>query len=328
MKNNIAVIGGGSWGTAIVSILSLNNTINWWIRRDDQILSIRETTKNIKYLPNCNLSTKNIMFSSNLNDVLTQSDIIIVATPSEFINNTFKESGKFLMNKIIVSAVKGVIPILNLTPYQYFNKLNSTIKYGVISGPCHAEEVAMNKKSYLTFSFNDNKINSQIASYFKTNFINVKLSKDVIGTEISAILKNVYALMTGICFGLGYGDNFLAVLITASANELQVVLNKLNPQKRNITESAYLGDLLVTCYSLHSRNRRFGAYIGKGYSVSATKVEMKMIAEGYNATNCIFQLLGKREILNQAPIINASYSILYKNKSPKTTISALSNLIG
>ncbi len=323
----VSVIGGGSWGTALVSILTRNIDLCWWIRRESQITQILKKKRNTRYLPNCVLNTERINLTSSLDTAVDFSNLIIIATPSEYLNTLFDNKGAKINNKIIISAVKGVITKSNLTPQKYFFNLSPSINYGVISGPCHAEEVAMNKKSYLTISTQNPLVGEYLTDIFSTNEISVKISKDVIGTELSAILKNVYALITGICFGLGYGDNFLAVLITASTNELKRVLFSLDNNERSISQSAYLGDLLVTCYSVHSRNRRFGTYIGKGYSVDSTKSVMNMVAEGYNATHCLYHLLMKSNFISKAPIIKACYNILYMDADPKQEIETLSSLM-
>ena len=326
-NTKVAVIGGGSWGTAIVSILSTNIDLMWWVRREKQKNQIILKKKNSRYLPSCKLNTDKINITSNIDEILSKAQLIIIATPSEFLLDIFEPKKKELSEKIIISAVKGVISPFNQTPNEFFHRLNKNIDYGVISGPCHAEEVALNKISYLTLSVQNETIGQFLSTIFKTDYINIKLSNDVIGTELSAILKNVYALVTGICFGLGYGDNFLAVLITASTNEMKRVLFVLDNKERSISQSAYLGDLLVTCYSIHSRNRRFGNYIGKGYSVDATKSAMNMVAEGYNATHCIYELLSNESYNTESPIISAAYNILYKEIDPKEEIERLSNVI-
>ena len=330
MFNNppkIAVVGAGSWGTAIVSIVSTNNKLMWWVRRESQIKQITSKKRNTRYLPNCALKTNQIQLTNNISDVFSYADIIIIATPSEYLSSIFTKTKDSYKDKIIISAVKGVITQDNQTPKQFFESISSSIKYGVISGPCHAEEVALQKKSYLTISVDDPLLTELLYSIFDVEFIDVKISTDIIGTELSAILKNVYALITGICNGLGYGDNFLAVLITSCANELKEVLYVLDHKDRNISQPAYLGDLLVTCYSVHSRNRRFGTYIGKGYSVEATKAVMNMVAEGYNATKCIYSLLNDSDSLGVAPILLATYNMLYKDAEPEEEIINLSKLI-
>lgn len=330
MFNNppkIAVVGAGSWGTAIVSIVSTNNKLMWWVRRESQIKQIKSKKRNTRYLPNCALKTNQIQLTNNISDVFSYADIIIIATPSEYLSSIFSQTKDSYKDKVIISAVKGVINQDNQTPKQFFESLSSSIKYGVISGPCHAEEVALQKKSYLTISVDDPLLNETLYSIFDVEFIDVKISTDIIGTELSAILKNVYALITGICYGLGYGDNFLAVLITSCANELKEVLYVLDNKDRNISQPAYLGDLLVTCYSVHSRNRRFGTYIGKGYSVEATKAVMNMVAEGYNATKCIYSLLNEYDSLGVAPILLATHNMLYNDAEPQEEILNLSKLI-
>ena len=326
-SSNVSVIGAGSWGTAIVSILSRNIELFWWVRREEQINQIKKKQRNTRYLPNCLLNTEKIELTTDLDQALNSSDFIIIATPSEYLCDLFDKRAHLLSNKTIISAVKGVITKSNLTPQKYFLNLNSSISYGVISGPCHAEEVAMNKKSYLTLSINDQRTSKFLTNIFSTNDIRIKISNDVTGTELSAILKNVYALITGVSHGLGYGDNFLAVLITACAKELEKVLFSLDRKERSISQSAYLGDLLVTCYSSHSRNRRFGAYIGAGYSIDSTKSVMNMVAEGYNATYCLYHMLKENNFIINAPIIKSSYNILYMDSDPSKEIENLSNLI-
>ena len=325
-KQKVAILGAGSWGTAIVSIITENSPVSWWVRRESQKQTILQEKKNKAYLPDLSLNTNKINMYSSLEKIIVDSDIIIIAIPSEYLETNLEPVKHLLSGKVLVSAVKGVLPNLNLTPYQYFKTIPN-LDYGVISGPCHAEEVAQKKKSYLTISFKDINQAEKMLPLFYCAYINVKSSNDILGTELAAILKNIYALITGVCNGLGYGDNFLAVIITASTNEMKRLLTLLDQQERSISKSPYLGDLLVTCYSLHSRNRRFGSYIGKGLNVGETKSEMKMVAEGYNATKCIYHILLQRRLISQAPIVKASYDILYNSANPKTTIGALSNII-
>ena len=323
----IGVIGGGSWGTALVSLLTNNKSnIYWWIRGEQHLINITEEKRNKKYLPNCNLEPSKINLTNSLSDLIKCCDVLIIATPAEYILKTFENiSKKEILNKSIISATKGVIPQKNLTPYKFFKQLDNELDYSVISGPCHAEEIAMSRRSYLTFSSSNPEIIKNIIPLISNSFVSVKQSQDVIGTELSAILKNIYALLVGVCHGLGYGDNFLSVLISSSASELGNIINYVDPKQRNITHSAYLGDLLVTSYSLHSRNRKFGNFIGRGYSVNNTKSSMNMVAEGYNATKCIYELLEK-EVENY-PILETTYKILYKSLSPKNQIKKLENII-
>lgn len=323
----IGVIGGGSWGTALVSLLSNDKAKTfWWVRTQEHIDNIIEEKRNKKYLPNCFIDTEKINLTHSILDIIEKCDILVVATPAEYLLTTFESiTDAHIKGKFIISATKGVVPQKNLTPYKFFQEIYNDVDYGVISGPCHAEEIAMSRRSYLTFSAQNQKVSLLMIDLITNNFVSVKKSNDVFGTELAAILKNIYALLVGVCHGLGYGDNFLSVLISSSAAELGDIINSLDPKHRKISDSAYLGDLLVTCYSLHSRNRKFGNFIGRGYSLKNTKESMNMVAEGYNATKCIFELL--KEKSNIYPILDATHSILYKNISPKKQIKILETII-
>ena len=323
----ISVIGAGSWGTAIVSILSKKNQVNWWVRRERLINQILVKKRNTKYLTSCKLSVKNITFYNDVDQIILHSDLIIIAVPSEFIFSIFEKKGNLLNSKTVLSAVKGVIPEKNITPHDFFKSISPNLNYGVISGPCHAEEVALEKQSYLTISTNSTNIHSQIKKIFNTKFINISISKDIIGTEYAAILKNIYAILIGVSYGLGYGDNFIAVLITSCANEMKRLLHSLDPNERTILQPAYLGDLLVTCYSPHSRNRSLGLLIGKGYSVENAIEKMTMVAEGYHATSSIYNRITSLKIKNQTPIITSTYGILHKEQDAKTQLKKLELLI-
>ena len=323
----ISVIGGGSWGTALTSVLSKKNKINWWVRREKLATQIKNKKRNTKYLTNCTLNLKNIDITTNLERALNTSELIIIAVPSSFIEQTFNSFSNLLKNKTILSAIKGVIPGKLITPQKYFLGLQKTINYGVISGPCHAEEIAQKMKSYLTISTIHSATNKNFSKVFQSPFINVKLSNDVVGAEYAAILKNIYAIMVGICSGLGYGDNFIAVLITACTNEMKRLLYHLDPKKRTVSQPAYLGDLLVTCYSLHSRNRMLGKIIGRGYSVENAIAKMTMIAEGYSATASLYKIIKSLKILKETKIINSAYKILHQEKEAKKEIKKLSYLI-
>jgi len=320
---NISVIGAGSWGTAIAHIISKNNKLTWWVRREQLAKQIVEKKRNTKYLTDCNINTSNIHVTTDLTSALSEATIIIVAVPSSFVKNVFNDYAALLDNKILLSAIKGVLPDLLITPKQYFLSLSQKIKYGVISGPCHAEEVAQEKTSFLTISSNIPPRENDFIKVFKTPFINVKISNDIVGCEYASILKNIYAIMVGIASGLGYGDNFLAVLITASANELKRLLHHLDPKERSISQPAYLGDLLVTCYSIHSRNRSLGTAIGKGLSVENAIANMTMVAEGYSATASLKKIITQLKIEKEAPIVMRTYNILYLEKESKKEIKQL-----
>ena len=323
----ISVIGAGSWGTALASILSKKNQISWWIRREKLASQIKTKKRNTKYLTNCKLTLKNIYITTNLKVALTDADVIIVAIPSKFVEEIFTPYASILIKKTVLSAIKGVIPTKLTTPQKFFLSLSESINYGVISGPCHAEEIAKEKMSYLTISTTESTYNKKLSEVFQTNFITVKPSNDIIGTEYAAIIKNIYAIIVGVSAGLGYGDNFIAVLITASTNEMKRLLSFLDPKERIISQSAYLGDLLVTCYSPHSRNRKLGHTIGKGYSVENANSRMTMIAEGYNASASIYQIVKKLKLERQTNIITTAYKILHLEKDAKSEIRKLSKLL-
>ncbi len=326
------IIGSGSWGTALAKILTDNkNKINWWIRNQETINHLLARHHNPQYLRSVFFDTALLQTTTNISEVIKNSDCIIIAVPSAFAVNTLGNPDKNIFKgKKIVSAIKGILPDQNLLLNDYlkqaFNvKLES---YFAVLGPCHAEEVASEKLSYLTFSGIDKKGTTDIASHFKTPYLNTIVNYDIYGVQFAAILKNIYALGAGIAHGLDYGDNFLSVLIANSADEMAGFLRKagiknvdvghISDERRqptnkhiNYAASVYLGDLLVTCYSLYSRNRTFGNMIGKGYSVKTAQLEMSMVAEGYNASKCMNII--NENIQADMPIADAIYKILWGN---------------
>jgi len=328
-NSRIAVLGGGSWATAIVKLLSENlvkeNSINWYMRNTEAIDFIREHRRNPKYLSSVELNNKLIFLSNDINDVISRSDVLIWAIPSAFLKNALKDIKVNLQDKIIVSAIKGIVPGDNLIIAEYFNHaynvpLDSTV---VIAGPCHAEEVALERLSYITLASQDLLKAEYIANLMETRYVKTTISDDIYGTEYSAVLKNVFAVAAGICHGLSYGDNFQAVLISNAIQEIKRFVDTVHPITRDIKSSAYLGDLLVTAYSKFSRNRTFGLMIGNGYSVQAAQLEMNMVAEGYYAVNCIYQINSKYNIY--LPITEAVYNILYQGKPPAFEIKLLTD---
>ena len=323
----IAVIGAGSWGTALISILSQNQKVSWWIRSNKNLKDIKKFKRNPSYLTNLSLNTNNISLFNNIDDILKCNDLIIVAIPSEFLSSIFINKGPLLNNKFILSATKGVVPERLITPHSFFTSINNNNNYGVISGPCHAEEIALEKQSYITISSESLRHAEYLQNIFKSNFLQISISSDVVGAEYAAIIKNIYAILTGVCSGLGYGDNFIAVLITSSANELHNLLNILDSKNRNITKAAYLGDLLVTCYSAHSRNRRLGFSIGKGVPLHKALSQTKMVAEGFHACSSIYKILFNLKRTNHAPVLNCAYNIIHLGKDPQQEITTLTPLI-
>lgn len=323
----IGVIGGGSWATALVKILCSNcESINWWVRSKETADYIRKYHHNPNYISSVELEAKKINISSDLKRVISESDILIMAIPSAFLKNSLKGITKEeLKNKNIFSAIKGIVPEHNLIIAEFFNQVYEVPieSIGVITGPCHAEEVAMEKLSYLTIASQNDKNANVLAEKLKCRYIKTTTSDDIYGTEYSAVLKNVIAIAAGICHGLGYGDNFLSVLISNGIQEIKRFVDAVHPITRDIKDSAYLGDLLVTAYSQFSRNRTFGGMIGKGYSVKSAQMEMNMVAEGYYGVKCIFEI--NKSLNVDMPITNAVYHILYEKMPPFTEIKLLTD---
>ena len=329
-KLKFGVVGSGSWATALIKILSENNNdINWYIRNSENIEFIKSNSHNPNYLSSVELNLNKLNMSSDINKVVENSDVIIIAIPSEYVNNEMKKIEVNLSDKIIMCALKGLVPDTNLLfgehMYKYFDV--SKDNFLVIGGPCHAEEVALEKLSYLTIGSSNLNLCKVVSDKFKCKYINVKASDDVIGIEYASMLKNIFALAVGISNGLGYGDNYQSVLMSNSIKEMKRFISKRHKIKRNINNSAYLGDLLVTGYSSFSRNRMFGNMIGKGYTVKAAQLEMKMVAEGYIATKKAFLLNNNAKKKVKTPIIDAVYKILYDKRSAKKVFKDLSDII-
>jgi glycerol-3-phosphate dehydrogenase (NAD(P)+) len=342
----IGIIGSGSWATALAKIVTDNNiSINWWVRNDDIVKHMMQRHHNPNYLRSVYFNTSLISLSTDVSKVVAESDCVVIAVPSAYVVNTLEPlAGSCFADKKIVSAVKGILPDSNqlLNDYlkdQYGVQLND---YFTVMGPCHAEEVAAEKLSYLTFSGIDQEVTAQIAAYFATPYLNTILNNDVYGVQFAAILKNIYALGAGIAHGLEYGDNFLSVLIANSADEMAGFLRAVgirhievgihdsedpvtHRKNANYAASVYLGDLLVTCYSLYSRNRTFGNMVGKGYSVKSAQLEMNMVAEGHNASRCIYVI--NKEIKAEMPIAEAIYQILWENVKPSKGFNIIEQLL-
>ncbi len=314
----IAIIGGGSWATALAKII-LNNvsTLNWWMRDDEAIKHMSLYRHNPRYLQSVEFDINKIKLTSDIEKCIGESDVIIIATPSAFLYELFKDFNTDLIkDKIVISAVKGIIPEYNAIPARFIHKTFGTPyeKIGMICGPCHAEEVALERLSYLTVACQDEDIAEGIAEKLDCRYIKTTTSDDLFGTELSAVLKNVYSIASGICAGLGYGDNFQAVLISNAVQETENFIDEVSPIHRDVKSSAYMGDLLVTSYSRFSRNRTFGYMIGKGYSVKTAQLEMDMIAEGYYAVKSVIEINKKFQV--EMPIVEAVYNIIYQKITP------------
>lgn len=322
----IAVIGGGSWATAIVKMLcDAKHEVRWWMRDERAIENIVKYGHNLNYLRSAEVNLKPENISSNLTDIIDNAECLIFAVPAAFLHTTLQSiDPSVFKNKYIVSAIKGIVPEYNYIIGDYFREVYQVPieQILVISGPCHAEEVALEKLSYLTIACENQENAQSFANFLSTRYIKTTTSDDIYGTEYAAVLKNIYAIASGICHGLNYGDNFQSVLISNAIREMETFLAAVHPINRDIKESAYLGDLLVTAYSQFSRNRTFGNMIGKGYSVKSAQFEMGMVAEGYYAVKCIHEINRSHKV--NIPICRAVYGILYENISPLIEIKLLS----
>ena len=320
----IAVVGGGSWATAIAKILTeTNDHINWFLRKIDTINAFKELKHNPRYMCAVDFDLEKITFTDDLDQLIANSDVIILAIPSAFIKDVLGKSSLPLKDKIVVSAIKGLIPDENLLIAEFLNQ-DYNVPFEqivVISGPCHAEEIALERLSYLTFASNDTRVARLVSQVFSCHYVKTSISDDIYGTEYAAVMKNIVAIAAGICHGLRYGDNFLAVLVSNAIQEIERFVAAVQPQERDIKSSAYLGDLLVTSYSQFSRNRTFGTMIGKGYSVKSAQLEMLMIAEGYFGVKGIKEINDKYMV--HMPITMAVYNILYERISPALEIRLL-----
>lgn len=324
----IAVFGGGSWATAIVKMLSENvNEIGWYMRSVYITEHIRRNKHNPSYLSSASFHPDQLFLSNDINEMVSYADYLIFAIPSAFLKSELDKITVPLNDKVIFSAIKGIVPETGLVIGEYFHQ-HYQIPYeniGVITGPCHAEEVAMEKLSFLTLACQDKNKAKLMGKNLGSRYLKIKTTDDIIGTEYAAVLKNIYAIAAGIANGLGYGDNFQAVLMSNSIRELKRFIKKVHKMKRNINNSAYLGDLLVTGYSVFSRNRMLGNMIGKGYTVKSAVLEMNMVAEGYYASKSAFSI--SQENGTKTPIIDSIYRILYENKDPKTEFQKLTELL-
>lgn len=326
-EKRVAVIGGGSWATALVKILCNNvSKVNWYMRNEEAVSHILKFKHNPNYLQSVEFNLDKLEVSTDLARLIKDSEIIIIATPSAFLVKLFEDFPIELMkDKVVFSAVKGIIPEYSAIPARFIHKTFGTPydEIGIICGPCHAEEVALERLSYLTIACQDDDISEEMAELLACRYIKTTTSDDLFGTELSAVLKNIYAIASGICAGLGYGDNFQSVLISNAIIEIENLIDEVSPIHRDVKSSAYLGDLLVTAYSKFSRNRTFGFMIGKGYSVKTAQLEMSMVAEGYYATKSVMEIKNKFEI--EMPIVEAVNNIIHEKISPVIEMQILSD---
>lgn len=329
MSNNpkFAVFGGGSWATAIVKMLCENlDEVGWYMRSTSALNHIKKHGNNPNYLSSVEFHLNQLKLSNDINEMVSWADYLIFVIPSAFLHQELEKLTVSLEEKVVISAIKGIVPETSLIVGDHFNTYYRVPfnNIGVISGPCHAEEVALERLSYLTIASADNEKATIAANALRSDYIKCITSDDVLGTEYAAMLKNIYAVAAGIAHGLGYGDNFQSVLMSNAIREMKKYVKKVHKMKRDINDSAYLGDLLVTGYSVFSRNRMFGTMIGKGYTVKSAQLELSQIAEGYYATKSAYQLnqqKGKKKA--KTPIIDAVYQVLYENKDPKKIFKKL-----
>ncbi len=328
-KTKLAIIGNGSWGTALAKLM-LNNCgeLNWFMRKQEDVDFFNTYHNNPRYLSSVEFDTSKINFYTDIQHCFKNSDVIVLAVPSAFLMDTIGSlKEKDFEGKVIFSAIKGIVPQENLIVGEYLNKIYKVplSNIGVITGPCHAEEVALEKLSYLTIASQNLQNAQMVSELLNCRYLRSTVSDDIYGTEYSAVLKNVVAVAGGICHALGYGDNFLAVLVSNAIQEIKRFVDAVHPIDRDIKASAYLGDLIVTAYSQFSRNRMFGTMLGKGYSVKQAQLEMNMIAEGYYAVKCVYEI--NKTYTVDMPITVAVYKIIYEKKDPRKEIEHLSKLL-
>jgi len=331
MKNfpgKIAVMGGGSWATSLAKILMYSQpSINWYMRRPDRIEDFKLKNRNPAYMSSITFDTSRISFYSDINQAIEDSDTLLFATPSPYLKDHLKKVSTSIHNKYLISAIKGLVPDENMLVNDYFSHFFDVDPKNiiVIAGACHAEEIAMEHMSYLTLVSRDlTKAKLLADTIFRTPYLKSACSNDIVGLEYVSALKNIYAIVAGICSGLKYGVNFQAVYIPNAFDEMIRFLNVVKPMKRNITSAAYFSDLLVTSYSTFSRNRMFGKMIGEGNSVQVAKVELGQVAEGYYATKCIHEINAIHHV--DMPILDALYAILYERKSPTEQIRKITEI--
>ena len=323
-NKKFAVIGGGSWATAITKMLCANlNEVAWYMRNESAIEHIKKYKHNPNYISSVEFDTKKLLLTNDINEAVAYAEYVVFAIPSAFLDAELQQLSVSLKDKIIFSAIKGIVPETSLIVGEHFHFQYEIPYYniGVITGPCHAEEVALERLSYLTIACGDPEKAKTVAKSLNSNYIKTKITDDIIGTEYAAMLKNIYAIAAGIAHGLGYGDNFQSVLMSNAIREMKKFIRKVHKMKRNINDSAYLGDLLVTGYSVFSRNRMFGNMIGKGYTVKSAMMEMSMVAEGYYAAKSAYKL--NQGYGAKTPIIDAVHEILYEGKNARTVFKKL-----
>lgn len=324
----VAVMGGGSWATALAKILLRNcRTIVWYMRRDDRIAEFRECGHNPAYLSDVEFDVNRIHFTSDINEAVRMADTILLAMPSPYFLSHMAKITEQLSGKTVISAIKGIVPEVNKTVAEYMVEHYGVDKNRmlVIGGPCHAEEIALDRVSYLTIGCADEACAEALSRCMTSHSLRTIISPDVQGIEYAAVLKNVYAIVAGIIHGMKGGDNFTAMMVSNAIREMERFIDAVDFRPRNICDSVYLGDLLVTSYSKFSRNHNFGSMIGKGYSVLAARMEMEQTAEGYYGTKCIHEI--NEEYRVEMPILDGLYAILYEGQMPRRAMARIATTL-
>lgn len=325
-NGKIAILGGGSWATAIAKmVLEKVDRITWYMRRPDAVEDFKRLEHNPSYLTSVHFDINRIDFSTDINEAVRTCDTLIFVIPSPYLKNHLRKLKVKIHDKFIITAIKGIVPDENLICSEYFRQVYNVPddNLAVLGGPSHAEEVALGRLTYLTVGCADTAKAESFAKTLASDYVKTKAASDVIGIEYASVLKNVYAIAAGICNGLKYGDNFQSVLVSNAVQEMARFLKAVYPVERNVYDSVYLGDLLVTSYSNFSRNRIFGTMIGKGYSVKAAQIEMEMIAEGFYGTKCMKDINAHFHV--NMPILDAVYNILYERITPGIEIKLLTD---
>ena len=324
-----AVIGHGSWATALVKVLTMNElSIRWFVHNSEVFESLQNEGRNCRYLSDVELDMSRIHLSNDINDVVDNSDFILLVTPAAYLKACLSGLHVSLKEKVVVSAIKGIIPVENMFVTDYLKQ-----QYGLsggqvcfISGPTHAEEVSHNQLTYLTIASSNIAKAKAIGKKLESPFLKVSYVRNMRYLERAAVLKNIYAVMVGMAVGLGYGDNFISVLVANCIKEMYFLLDphSINDLTR-ITPSNFFGDLLVSCYSSHSRNRQLGMLIGRGNTVKTALNEMTMVAEGYFASAMMPHL--PEEQRKQLPIAMAAYQVLHQDVPARKALKNLENLL-
>lgn len=331
IPGKVAILGSGSWATAVAKIVQMNGAeMYWYMRNPQRIDQFKQHGHNPAYLSSVRFEIDKITFTDDINRAVKNCDTIIFGMPSPYLKQHVEKITESFEGKVVISIIKGIVADLNLTISDYLTEMFSLTpsQMCTLSGPSHAEEVAYERLTYLTVGCKDLNVAQEYAEFFHNHFVHTTVSDDIIGVQYAGVLKNIYAVASGICSGLKYGDNFQAVLVSNAIREMKRFINGISPEGkpgRHISESVYTGDLLVTAYSRFSRNHMFGTMIGKGYSVKSAQLEMEMVAEGYFGTKCIKEINQKYGI--QIPIVDCVYNILYKRMSPFVEIKLLSDLL-